>query len=213
MVPVDTDTYRPLPPDNREVQERYILSVGRTNDPRKNIPMLLEAFSKILAHDPGLKLVLAGDEPAAPLLDHCDQLGIAESVDFRGTVSDGELVTLYQHADLFVIASAQEGLGIVMLEAMACGLPVVATDCGGPEGIVIDGETGQIVPNNDPDALADAIVAMLSQPDHLERLREQCVAFIRQNCTRQAVERKLYEHFAAAFPNSEAARRNPRGTD
>ena len=74
------------------------------------------------------------------------------------------LVELYQGAELFVLASAQEGLGIVMLTAISCGVPVIATDCGGPEGIVVEGITGQIVPNYDEGKLAEAITGLLSQP-------------------------------------------------
>jgi glycosyltransferase involved in cell wall biosynthesis len=212
MAPIDTEVYHPLPPAERHPQQRYILSVCRVNDPRKNIPMLLAAFSKVLAHLSDLKLVLAGDDPDQSLLDDCERLGITQSVEFRGKVSQENLVALYQRAELFVIASAQEGLGIVMLEAMACGLPVVATDCGGPEGIVVDGETGRLVPNNDPDTLAAAIIELLDCPDYLESMREWCVAFIHKHCTRSVVERKLYEHFVSVFPDSEAARRDLIGT-
>jgi hypothetical protein len=94
-----------------------------------------------------------------------------------------------------------------MLEAMACGTPVVATDCGGPEGIVITGETGHLVPNNDPDAMAQAVSDLLANPDALTSMRERCAAFVREHCARPVVERQLYAHFIAVFPESEAARR------
>lgn len=207
MVPVDTETFRPLPTEERALGERYILSVCRVNDPRKNIPMLLDAFAQIKVRYPDLKLVLAGDLPQQILLDRCQQLGIGESVEFRGKVVGEELVKLYQRAELFVISSTQEGLGIVMLEAMACGAPVVATDCGGPEGIVIDGETGRLVPNNDSETLACAVVELLDDPTRLEATRERCVAFTRERCARPVVERKLYDHFVSVFPESEAAQR------
>ncbi len=209
MVPVDDERFRPLPPQARaETQEQYLLNISRINDPRKNIPLLLEAFARIAARYPALKLVLAGDEPQPALLSQCERLGIGGSVIFRGKVPPDELAELYQRAELFVISSTQEGLGIVMLEAMACGTPVVATDCGGPEGIVIDGETGRLVPNNEPEALTAVILDLLDHPARLEAMRERCTAFVRQNCTRPVVERTLYSHFARAFPASQAAHRN-----
>jgi glycosyltransferase involved in cell wall biosynthesis len=207
MVPVDEGRFHALSGGGADRPAgRYILNVSRINDPRKNIPLLLEAFVRVHAHLPDLRLVLAGDSPAAHLVTRCEQLGIRESVVFRGKVEMDELAALYRGADLFVISSAQEGLGIVMIEAMACGTPVVATDCGGPEGIVINGQTGQIVPNNDPQALADALLRLLSDPAGLDHLRQGCLEFVRQNCALPVVERRLYGHFAAVFPRSAAAR-------
>ncbi len=207
MVPVDTTRFWPLPPGARATGERFLLNVSRINDPRKNIPLLLDAFARVAERYPSLKLVLVGDDPQPDLLAHCERLGIRRSVVFRGKVDAGELADLYRRAELFVISSTQEGLGIVMLEAMACGAPVVATDCGGPEGIVIDGQTGRLVPNNDVDALASALLDLLGSPEELAALRERCVAFVRQNCAWPAVEQKLYAHFAQTFPASLAARR------
>jgi glycosyltransferase involved in cell wall biosynthesis len=207
MTPVDVESLAPLPPDKRKRQTRYILTVGRVNDPRKNIPMLLHAFASVHARHRDLRLVLAGDDPGEPLLALTRQLGLENVVEFRGKVPERELHRLYQEAELFVLASTQEGLGIVMLEAMACGLPVVATDCGGPEGIVIPGETGRLVPNNDAGALAQAVMDLLDAPEQLAAMRERCAAFVREHCARPIVERQLYEHFVGVFPESEAAER------
>jgi glycosyltransferase involved in cell wall biosynthesis len=207
MTPVDVEALAPLPFDERKPQARYILTVGRVNDPRKNIPMLLHAFASIHARRRDLRLVLVGDDPGEPLLALTRQLRLENAVEFRGKVPERELHRLYQEAELFVLASTQEGLGIVMLEAMACGLPVVATDCGGPEGIVISGETGRLVPNNDAGALAQAVMDLLNAPEQLAAMRERCVAFVREHCARPIVERQLYEHFVSVFPESEAARK------
>lgn len=204
LVPVDTTRFYPLASEDRP-SERYILNVSRINDPRKNIPLLLLAFARVRQVHPDVRLVLVGDEPAPALKELRGSLGLAEAVEFKGQVSADELVTLYQGAELFVISSTQEGLGIVMLEAMACGTPVVATDCGGPEGIVVDGETGRIVPNEDAPALAEAITMLLRDPEERHTLGNKCAAYIRQNASQAVVGEILRRRFAQTFPNSPAA--------
>ncbi len=205
MVPVDTSLFRPLSSAARKGSPRTILNVSRINDPRKNIPLLLKAFARVRRRHPDIRLVLAGDDPGPALLAQADQLGVRDAIEFRGKVPFDELVDLYQRADVFAITSTQEGLGIVMVEAMACGTPVVATDCGGPEGIVIDGKTGRLVPNNDAKAFAAALSDLLDDPARLAVMREQCAAFIRERASRPVVERTLYRAFAQTFPDSRAA--------
>jgi glycosyltransferase involved in cell wall biosynthesis len=196
LVPIDAAHF--APPD-QQPRGRTLLAVGRINDPRKNTKLLLEAFALVHEQHPDLTLILAGDTPGAGLLEQRDRLGLGDAVDFRGQVSADELLDLYRGAQLFLIGSTQEGLGIVMLEAMAAGTPVVATDCGGPEGIVVDGETGALVPNNDPQAMAEAVLNLLDDPGQLQALRGNCVAFIKEHCDIPVVEATLRRHFEEAF--------------
>lgn len=206
MVPIDIQRFKGLTGDEHPAS-RYLLNVSRINDPRKNIALLLRAFARVRQNHPAVRLVLAGDDPQPPLLEMCAELGIDDAVDFKGKVSADQLVALYQGAELFVISSTQEGLGIVMLEAMACGVPVVATDCGGPEDIVIDGQTGQVVPNGDAEAMAQAIKTLLNDSKTLREMRDNCATFVREHASRPVVEETLYRHFARVFPESEAASR------
>ncbi|NDJ34117.1 MAG: glycosyltransferase family 4 protein [Chloroflexi bacterium] len=175
----------------RMIEGRYLLNVSRINDPRKNIPLLLEAFAHVHQAHPDVRLVLAGDEPSPALIAQVEGLGLAGAVLFRGKVSAAELRSLYQYAEVFVISSAQEGLGIVMVEAMAHGVPVVATDCGGPEGIVVTGRTGHLVPNGDRDALAAALTGLLADPALRLQLGEGAHAFVQEHATPQAVGQAL----------------------
>jgi glycosyltransferase involved in cell wall biosynthesis len=204
MVPIDTERFKSLPSDDQPHQ-RYLLNVSRINDPRKNIGMLLRAFAVVRENHPDVRLTLAGDDPQPPLLGLCAELGIGDAVDFKGKVSADELTALYQGAELFAISSTQEGLGIVMLEAMACGAPVVATACGGPEDIVIDGQTGQVVPNGNVEAMAQAISTLLDDPKTLQKMRDKCAAFIREHASPPVVEETLYRNFVQVFPESAAA--------
>lgn len=196
MVPVNMARFTAAANHN---SQRYLLNVSRINDPRKNIPLLLEAFCHVIQHDPEISLVLAGDEPDSSLLALCDQLGIRDHVIFEGKADAERLVALYQGAELMVISSAQEGLGIVMLEALSCGTPVIATDCGGPEGIVIDGITGQIVPNYDANKLAEAVISALSQPEKLAAMRITARQFADQHWSEQVVGQTLKHHYDEVF--------------
>jgi len=196
LVPVDAARFAP---SDQQPRGRYLLAVGRINDPRKNTGLLLEAFALVRQQHPDLTLALAGDAPGEALLERRDRLGLGDAVDFRGEVSAEALLDLYRGAQLFLIGSTQEGLGIVMLEAMAAGTPVVATDCGGPEGIVVAGQTGALVPNNDPQAMAEAILALLDDPDCLETLRRNCMTFVKEHCDIPVVEAVLRRHYQEAF--------------
>ena len=89
-------------------------------------------------------------------------LGIAHQVRYLGELSLPELVRQYQDAEAVVLSSRQEGFGMALVEAMACGTPVVSTRCGGPEEIVRDGITGFLTPVGDAGALAEAAERILS---------------------------------------------------
>jgi glycosyltransferase involved in cell wall biosynthesis len=160
---VDADFFHPAPTYHADGP---ILCVGRLNDPRKNLPLLLHAYHQLrqrLATAP--KLVLVSQEPLAPTsLALIDALGLRAHVDIRINLSLDELRHTYQTASLFVLSSDEEGLGIVILEAMACGLPVISTDCGGPATALLAGKTGHLTPTAQILPLADAMVALISAP-------------------------------------------------
>ena len=157
---VDTILFHP----SGEPAPDVVLAVGRLDDPRKNIAMLLRAFAIAQSRIPRrLSLVLAGHRPLDDRLTAlATELGIADAIDARLSPSVDELASLYRSATVFALSSDEEGLGIVVLEAMASGTPVVATRCGGPETSVIEGHTGFLVPIDDASAFADRLVRLLS---------------------------------------------------
>jgi glycosyltransferase involved in cell wall biosynthesis len=134
--------------------------------PRKGIRFLLEAAAQLKPRFPDLKVVLAGDGFERPELARlASDLGIAEDVTFLGWVPNTDLPPYYRAAAVSVIPSLEEGFGIPAAEAMGCEVAVVASDAGGLPEVVEDGVTGLVVPRGDSGALANAIGALLQDPE------------------------------------------------
>lgn len=141
---VDTDTFNVTPiPSKREVID--ILWVGHFV-PIKRVPVLLEAMSIALKCNPNLRLKLVGEGEG--LLESkrlCRHLKLSNYVTFFGQATRHDLPKMYSESDFLVISSALETFGVVAIEALSCGRPVLTTCCGGPEGIITEPALGQIV--------------------------------------------------------------------
>lgn len=134
------------------------LVVGHTSNfrPVKDLPTLLAAFAQLARLRPA-RLVLVGDGPErAPLERQVRQAGLADRVAFLGKQHD--LASVLSACDVFALPSRTEGFGLAALEALACGVPVVASRVGGLPEVVRDGETGRLVPVGDAGALASGIL-------------------------------------------------------
>lgn len=165
---VDTALYHP---PERAVNTGYILSVSRLSDPRKNVRLLLEAYRILRERLPNApRLILVGGELRAADWSEAKRWGMASHVEVQANATPEELAPLYRGASLFVLPSNEEGLGIVLLEAMASGLPVVSTRCGGPETCVVEGETGYLTPVGDAEALARRMQALVEDEALRQRL-------------------------------------------
>lgn len=165
---VDTVLFAPLRAVMTEERDTdYILSVGRFSDPRKDVDVLLEAYSQ-LRDTVGAcpRLVLAGETmPSHVQQSRIRKLGLESSVSLMGEVSREELAELYRNATLFVLSSAEEGLGLVLLEAMSSGAAVVATRTHGAVEVVQDGRSGLLTPVGDARGLAAAMERLLANTD------------------------------------------------
>jgi glycosyltransferase involved in cell wall biosynthesis len=151
-----------------------ILSVGRFSDHRKNVRLLFAAYARLRQQYPDApRLVLVGRAPLPADWAYAVSLDIAQCIDIHEQVSNHALAEFYRGASLFVLSSDEEGLGIVILEAMASGLPVVCTRCGGPETAVIEGETGYLTPVGDANALADAMQQLLQSPSTRQQMGQR----------------------------------------
>lgn len=175
---VDTNRFRPDSAAREELRSRYglgdrptIVCVSRLV-PRKGQDMLIEALPAIRERVDGAALVIVGGGPyAEPLRALANRVGVDEHVVFTGSVPWEELPAHHAMADVFAMPCRTrgagldvEGLGIVFLEASACGVPVVAGDSGGAPETVRDGETGIVVDGRSVSAITDAIVQILSDP-------------------------------------------------
>ena len=141
--------------------ERFILWAGQF-EPRKNVPRLLRAFAAIRAKFPHM-LVLAGGQRGNPRseLKVIDELGLADRVIFPGWIPHADLPAVYALADLFVFPSLHEGFGIPLLEAMACGCPIVTANTGSPPEVVAG--AARLVDPLQIDSIADGMEAVLSE--------------------------------------------------
>lgn len=149
-----------------------ILYAGRLRT-RKAVAVLLEAVARLRRDEPGVGLVLVGDgEQRTALRDQAERLGIAGAVRFVGAVPRSEMARRLADADLFCLPSLYEGLPLAILEAMAAGLPVVATAVAGIPEAVEDGTTGLLVPPEDAEALARALGELARDPERRRRMGE-----------------------------------------
>lgn len=147
--------------------EGHIIGLAVRLSDQKGITFLLRAMPSVLAKHPDTTLLIAGNgDLRADLEREAKDLGVASQVKFCGPRKD--IPELLKLLDLYVLPSKWEGLPMVILEAMAAGCPVVATNVGGNATAVVDGVTGALVPPQDPSALAQAIVRLLDSPDLLK---------------------------------------------
>jgi D-inositol-3-phosphate glycosyltransferase len=145
--------------------DRILLFVGRI-EPLKGVDILLGAAAQLESESDCFVLVIGGDSAAmdgemAHLRDLASQLGIAERVNFMGAVDHERLPLFYSAADVCVVPSFYESFGLVALEAMACGTPVVASRVGGLTATVRDGETGYLIPWRCPEPFAERLELLL----------------------------------------------------
>ena len=152
----------------------YALIVGRMSaaERYKGHDELLDIWPAVRSAVPGARLVIAGGgDDAARLEDKALRLGLSDAVSFEGIVSDGRLAALYRDAEMFVMPSANEGFGLVYVEAMRAGVPCVVA-AGAAEEIVEHERTGLVVAAGDRDALARAVIRLMTQHDDRNRMGE-----------------------------------------
>lgn len=215
---VDLSVFHPYPHTQarRELdipaRDQMLLFVGRI-EPLKGIDTLLRALQVL--HSSGqmphrLLLSVIGGDPSKPretrhaelekLMTLRGELGLGDVVTFLGRRAQETLHSYYSAADVVVMPSHHESFGMVALEAMACGTPVIATDVGGLSQLVRDGETGFLVPGRDPNALAERLHLVLTDSDlrsHLGRqAADYATAYGWPGITRQVV--RMYEQTISA---------------
>jgi len=181
---VDVNVFRPDGPSRRAALgldgQRVVLVASRLV-PIKNVALAVDAMSIAARTRPGLRLLIVGDGPLrAALESRVATLGLAAQVVFAGRVEHSAMPEWYRSADVFVLPSEFDNSPNVVLEAMASGLPVVATDVGGLRQYMQHGVNGELVPGGDAPALAEAIARLADDQDRSVRIgrrnREDVVA-------------------------------------
>jgi len=194
-MPVDTNAFAPNPA--KTVWGRVGFS-GRLDDPRKNVDLLLDAVALARREDPSIHALLLGGPADARLAARIAEIGLGGAVEVSPYVPHDQLPALLQTLDAFVVPSHQEGLCIAALEAMACGVPVVSTRCGGPEDYVHDGKNGFLV-DSAPEAVAGAILKLFSDGVLHDRLAQQARRIVIERFSRTTAEAKVRQACRQAF--------------
>lgn len=177
---VDTEFFKPSlnKPENSEINFLFVGRIVKI----KNLPFLLLAFSKVLKRDKKATLHIVGDgEEKMKIENLARKLGIGQRVKFYGHLYGEELLKMYQMADVFVIVSEYENFPNVVLEAMACGLPVIATKVGGMVKQIKDGETGYLIPLNNVDALVNKLEFFVQNPGKISQMGNKARRFVCEN--------------------------------
>lgn len=185
--------------ETREDQKLNIGFLGGLNNPNKGLDVLLKAASmldktKFILH-------IGGD---GKLLDYFKRLavesGIEDNCIFYGEIGRSDISRFYSRLDIFVLPSRYETFGIVLIEAMACGIPVIATKCGGPQDIVTE-STGILVEKDNPELLANAIRNMAENPETYNK--EKIRNYVMEKFGEEAVAGKISELYKEILMRNE----------
>jgi glycosyltransferase involved in cell wall biosynthesis len=178
---VDTSFFRPEPnqPDTSK-GEPFTICTTSTLIPRNGIDTLIQGFALFHKTCPESQLLIAGEGPLKPELDReIARLEIGQAVKFLGTISHAQVPPLLNRSHLFVRPSRAEGFGVSFVEAMACRLPVITCPSGGIVDFVKDRETGMLVPPNDPQALAEAMITLQKDQDLLAKISQNAYQMVK----------------------------------
>ena len=187
------------------MRNKMLLFVGRLAE-KKGVTYLISAMKGIAKEFPGCKLVIVGDGPEKQsLMTQSQQLGLSGSVVFTGSLPNQSLPVFYRAADVFVLPSIvdsrgdTEGLGVVLLEAIAAGIPVVASNVGGIPDILINNKTGVLAEQKNPESLAQDIVSLLKSRQQQKKLSSAAKKHIEKTYSWQKVASDFHGVFSSVL--------------
>lgn len=187
---VDEKFFMPVQ-NTSEDDNKYIMYAGRM-DREKGLFDLVECGEHICNQRSDISFILAGrGRDLNKLKKKVRKLGLRDKFIFSGQVGKGKLVQLYQNAIIFAFPSYHEGLPTVLLEAMSCGLPIVATDVRGNRDLISSGEDGILVPTRSPKEMADAISMLLDDEKMRRRLGKNARKTIEEHYTWDTVSNNI----------------------
>jgi D-inositol-3-phosphate glycosyltransferase len=209
---VDTETFCPALSRCNNDERAYVLAVGRFCDPRKNPNLLLDTFARLqtLLRDPP-RLVIAGSSDPGPLFwARVAALGLEDRIALSLQPSVEALADLYRNALCLALTSDEEGFGMVVIEAMASGTPVVATRCGGPDGIITEGKDGFLVDKGDAEAFARRVALLASNASLNQEMGRKARLTVEERYSEQVAGRAFLEIYE--FLLSDRVSRRAHGT-
>lgn len=205
LTPIDTETYRPLERGEAcraaglDPSRRYLLFVGRLQDRVKRVSSLIRSFAASARENAQIDLLVVGGGPDKDRLMRLAAGCMPGRVRFLGWIASPEEKTrLYNAADCLILPSRSEGFPTVVGEAMACGTPVVASHVGGVAELVVEDETGWLLPPCDDRQLAEALARVVTHPERVMAMRPSARSIAEQRVSPLAVSRALKACFAAA---------------
>jgi len=200
-IPMGVDTAGEFAPPDTADERQGIVYVGRLVD-KKGIEYLIEAMPAVLAALPMVRLTIVGDGPLGqPLRARCKALGVDAAVDFTGAIANTAVPGYLQRAAVTVFPSIvtdsgdQEGTPVAIMEALACGCAAVVSDYPGARDIIIDGQTGVLVPQKSPQALAEALLKLCGDPGLCRELGASGRRHVQTNYDWRVISNRFIEVF------------------
>jgi len=189
---IDSTIFKPV---EKKSEKKYILFTGRLSY-RKGLFDLIDCGKYICEKYPDISFVITGSGILSNTLrERINELGLAKQFKFLGFVTREELIKLYQNATLYVMPSHYEGLPTVLLEAMSCGLPVIATAVSGNLDVITHGKNGLLVPPKSPEKIAEAISLLLDDEQMRNNLGKNARKTIEEQYTWDIISNKFLTHY------------------
>lgn len=207
---VDIDVFQPFAGDRQalrgqlglSVGDKVVTFVGRLH-PIKRVDLLILAFRRIMANFPEARLVIVGDGPLRSELERLSaELGLDGTVVFVG--SKPNVVPYLQATDLFVLPSEVEGMSVALLEAMACGAPVLVSNCDGNRSLVTEDIDGSLFPRGSEEGLAQKMGMLLLDPAYAQRLARKATEKIESDFCFESVAARYLELYRAVLDRKAA---------
>lgn len=187
---VNLNLFYPSSEKKNNTQNQSIITVSRIDD-KKGLEYAIQSMSQIRTKYPHAKLKIVGDGEYRKYLEELTMnSGLSESIEFLGLIPNTEIPTHLRNADLFLLPSLFEGLPLTLLEAMACGLPVISTPVSIAPEIIKNWNNGIIVPFKSPDAIADAVITLLSNTKLRETYAENSATAAKETASWESIYEK-----------------------
>ncbi len=193
---VDTKIFRPAT-ENASREETEILFVGSLY-PVKGVKYLIESMKYVIREEKGIKLRIVGEGPEKKRLRSLvDRFRLKDKVIFEGFVPHNEIVKYYQNCDLFCFLTLGEPFGMAILEAMACGKPVIASNIGGPAEIIKNSETGFLVNPKNTKLVAERIIQLVKNKKLRKMMGRKARKIVTEKYSLEKISEKYYKLYCS----------------